>query len=266
MRHSRTVEDALRGLVRYRHIGDRGGATALVNESPARAVLGYSVYSSNTPALRHIYDGATVIALRILRELCGPAWKPIEVTIPHNAPVDPSPFHQVFGPRVRFDADRSGVVFASRWLRQRIEGADPARCRDLEAQLRRAASVEAGGMTEQVRRAMHSLSAAGTPRSGAVAGLLGLHERSLRRRLLDEGMTFQQLTRRVQFEIAQQLLEDTTLEVANVAAALHFSDATAFSRAFKSWSNMTPSAWRAGKRAKPARRLATLSSQPRDGR
>jgi DNA topoisomerase-3 len=45
-------------------------------------------------------------------------------------------------------------------------------------------------------------------------------------------------------EIARQLLEDTEVPLGQIAAALGYSEASAFTRAFRRWSGQTPTAWR----------------------
>jgi len=63
-------------------------------------------------------------------------------------------------------------------------------------------------------------------------------ERDLRgdfKALADEG----------RFEIAMHMLRNTSLGVQEIAAALDYADASAFTRAFRRWSATTPAAWRA---------------------
>jgi AraC-like DNA-binding protein len=44
--------------------------------------------------------------------------------------------------------------------------------------------------------------------------------------------------------VAQQLLRDTRLPAAEIAAILRYSNPGAFSRAFRGWSGETPRQWR----------------------
>ena len=85
---------------------------------------------------------------------------------------------------------------------------------------------------------------AGDPRLGRVAGFFAIHGRTLNRRLADEGTTYKALVAEIRFEMARQLLRDTSLPMIEVAAALGYGDTSAFSRAFSGWSGTSPSAWR----------------------
>jgi transcriptional regulator GlxA family with amidase domain len=80
----------------------------------------------------------------------------------------------------------------------------------------------------------------GTAISTAVATRFGVHERTLRRRLQEQGPSLQQPMALNRFELAQQLLRNTGLCVAAIAAVLGCEDGTAFSRAFRSWSRLSP--------------------------
>ena len=57
-------------------------------------------------------------------------------------------------------------------------------------------------------------------------------------------MSFQELADEGRFEIAQQLLENSKMDLSQIAASLDYADASAFTRAFKRWSGTTPAQWR----------------------
>jgi AraC-like DNA-binding protein len=50
------------------------------------------------------------------------------------------------------------------------------------------------------------------------------------------------------FEIAQQMLRDSAMEVGQIAELLDYAGVSAFTRAFRRWSGTTPAAWRAESR------------------
>ena len=81
-----------------------------------------------------------------------------------------------------------------------------------------------------------------------VAAVLGISERSLHRRLAAEGQPFRQLDERVRGRLAERLLGDSDLGLDAIAAQLGYSEAASFSRAFKRWTGLAPSHWRAAQR------------------
>jgi len=70
-------------------------------------------------------------------------------------------------------------------------------------------------------------------------------ERTLRRRLRQEGVTFRGVLDATRAELAQSCLRDHRVTIAEVAFLLGFSEPSAFLRAFKRWTGRTPAAFRA---------------------
>jgi AraC-like DNA-binding protein len=59
------------------------------------------------------------------------------------------------------------------------------------------------------------------------------------------GFTYQQVLDQTRHELAQGYLDDQTKSVTEVAFLLGFSEQSAFTRAFKRWSGISPSGYRA---------------------
>jgi AraC-like DNA-binding protein len=84
-----------------------------------------------------------------------------------------------------------------------------------------------------------------------VAALFSMHSRTLNRRLNAFGTSFRDLVDEVRFEIARQMLEDSSMDVTQIADMLDYADASAFTRAFRRWSGATPARWRAERGSRP---------------
>ncbi|CAN0627289.1 Transcriptional regulator, AraC family [Burkholderia multivorans] len=92
----------------------------------------------------------------------------------------------------------------------------------------------------------HHLSAAGAalPDLGRMAGLMNVSERTLKRRLSDEGVTFRELLAEARRSAAESLLGAGDLTLTEIAGRLGYSDLSSFSQAFKRRHGITPSAFR----------------------
>lgn len=77
-----------------------------------------------------------------------------------------------------------------------------------------------------------------------VAEALHSTTHTLRRRLKDEGHSFQEIKDSVRRETALDLLNNSELSVQDIAEQLGFSEAAAFIRAFKKWTGIAPAAYR----------------------
>jgi len=244
MRNSATVGDALRALLRHLYLYDRGAAPLLLNSDSSTALLGYSIYRRETRGAVQIYGAAIAIGLRILQAICGTAWAPVRVQFAHERPRNLRAYRRVFGQHLTFDAPVSGVVFAATWLQKPIPGADGEIRRTVEAAMQTARIAGAIRFSDEVRSALPQLVLNGNASADEVSLLFGINQRTLRKRLAAENINLHALVGEVRFELAAQLLKNTHLPMAEIAAALHYADPAVFSRAFRQWTNSSPLRWR----------------------
>jgi len=81
-------------------------------------------------------------------------------------------------------------------------------------------------------------------RPRATSALPPLSDRSLRRQLREQGISFRGLLDELRMQIALKYLRTTRLANEDIALALGFSDAANFRRAFRRWTNKSSSAIR----------------------
>ncbi|MEV6956381.1 AraC family transcriptional regulator [Streptomyces sp. NPDC051183] len=157
-------------------------------------------------------------------------------------------YEVLFDCPVRFGEDLTGAAFDAHWLTAPLVRDEPA----LDAMLRRApfdllSRPEYGTtVAEQVRRTLtrHLRSSPRLPELGEVAARLAVSPATLRRRLRQEGTSFQELKDHVRRDAAIAGLAESGEPIAELAARLGFSEDTAFHRAFRRWTGTTPGAYR----------------------
>ncbi|NDW47134.1 AraC family transcriptional regulator [Ruegeria sp. PrR005] len=89
------------------------------------------------------------------------------------------------------------------------------------------------------------LSADGTlPDMALIAATLGIAPHTLRRRLKRDGVDYSDIRKQVRRDMAVRLLTTTDAAVEEIAERTGFSEASAFIRAFRSWTGLTPRAYR----------------------
>lgn len=237
------VGTALRSLMSHFHLRDRGAVLSL-SASGGSATLGYDIYQSGIEATDQICDGAIAIAMNAMRTLCGRGWRPSEVRFSHAIPADPHPFRSFFGAPLRFDCERTALVFPARWLDHRPNAADPAVYESLERQIAALESSATEDLVAELRRILRSLVVGGEGSVEEVARRLALHRRTLNRRLQRLGTSVHQIVEETRREAACHMLEHTRMPMIEIASALGYADASAFTRAFRRWTGRTPSSWR----------------------
>ncbi|MBU5351496.1 AraC family transcriptional regulator [Paenibacillus barcinonensis] len=77
-----------------------------------------------------------------------------------------------------------------------------------------------------------------------IARELHMSERSLQRKLMQEGTTFKQLLTEARHEQARAYLSDLSLDIKEIAYLIGYQDQNSFYRAFRTWEGDTPSNWR----------------------
>lgn len=82
------------------------------------------------------------------------------------------------------------------------------------------------------------------PRRAEAARQLGMGERTLARRLAEQGKTFDSLLDQVRREQALQRVREGREPLADIAQSLGFAEASTFYRAFKRWTGLPPARWR----------------------
>jgi AraC-like DNA-binding protein len=99
-------------------------------------------------------------------------------------------------------------------------------------------------LVAQVRRVLANELVHGTPSIEQVAKRLGMSERTLQRRLHDEGATLQQVLDQLRRDLAAQYLDESQLGLREIAFLLGFAEQSGFQRAFVRWFGQTPRTYR----------------------
>jgi AraC-like DNA-binding protein len=243
MQHSETLGDAMRALVSNLSIQNRGAVPSLTISGDT-ALFAFSVYQPEAESADQISDGSLAVAVNAMRALCGTDWNPSEVLLPRFAPADLEPYRRHFRAPVRFNQENAIVVFLARDLNLRIAGADPMMRAMLEEKIQQFKGEQGSEFSDDIRRLLRTRLTSNHCSADDIAHLLTMHRRTLSRRLKGDGMGYRAITNEIRFEIARQLLQDTQVPLAQIAAALGYSEASAFTRAFRRWSGQTPTTWR----------------------
>jgi len=244
VKYSPDVGTALRNLARYTHLHVRGAAFGLAVDGGG-ASFSYDIYGPYIEGHDQTGDGAMAAYVNVMRELCGPEWKPVEVWFAHRKPADVGPFRRCFRVPLYFDAEQYALRFPAYWLNRRLPKSDSELLRLLRNQIDMLDAHYGDDFPDRVRRVLRAALITGHVRAEAIATLFSMHSRSLNRRLNAFGTSFRQLLDEMRFEIARQMLEDSTMELGQIAGLLDYAAPRVFTRAFRRWSGTTPSQWRA---------------------
>ena len=237
-----TVGQAIQQFTAIQWLNSTGGVAFLGRDARTTG-FGYAIFEQGAPAgTFHLYDLVISIGVGLLRQLSGNArWNPLAVYLSHATPADVAPYRGFFRAPIHFNAEASVIHFPSSFENCAVAGADEVRRRSLQAKV---SALEPEDLLPRVYRMVRVAMLFGFTSGDEVAAAMGLHRRTFSRRLGHYGTTFRHALETVRFEAARQLLSETELDVAQIAAALGYAEASAFVRAFRRWSGRPPNAWR----------------------
>jgi len=246
---SATAGDMVKILVRYKRVVLPSVRIELI---PGAGTLELHCSAAHLPeALEQFYKDSLfaglVTNLKLLTDNQGAATR---LELDYGQPEDMSFYQSVFGPNVRFNADRCCLVFDAASLAVPITSSDPVAQDIFRRECDRILANDdySGVVSERVKQVL-LLSRSEFPTGAAVAEQMHMSESTLQRRLAKEGTRFQQLLDQVRYRLALEYLQGTELPVAEIAALVGFSSSANFRRSFKRWSATTPAGIRQANQA-----------------
>jgi AraC-like DNA-binding protein len=214
---------------------EQQGSASWVIEPNARAITDPQVY-------RFITEMQIGIHISLMRDVMGPAFTPEQINVTYPEAHDFGLPADLIGCPLGFASRTNQITFKSSWLDRAANlgnkttyPAIVALCDDLLTELKSRIGV-AGEI-----RALLLRDIANAPTLAAIAKLLDMSDRSLRRQLSEQGISFRGLRDELRMQIALKYLRTTELANEDIALALGFSDAANFRRAFRRWTNKSPS-------------------------
>jgi AraC-like DNA-binding protein len=181
------------------------------------------------------------------RWLTGREDQKFDATFEAPAPADPRAVARLFGGKVLFGQEETGLLGHVGYLDlpviQQNPGVNSVLRTQALAQLERLAQ-ESNGFLAHIERFIKDRLDRGRVSLEEAAAELGMSARTLQMRLEEYGITFRALLDGVRSSQARHLLADARLSLTEVALMLGFADQATFSHAFRRWAAVSPGEWR----------------------
>jgi len=155
-------------------------------------------------------------------------------------------YRVMFSENLRFERPRTRMIFSADCLDLPIK-------RSAEELKRFLAQAPANilvkyrdpdSLASRIKQDLRQLPAEQWPETEALAQQLCISASTLRRRLAEEGQTYQGLKDSVRKELAITWLAEPSISFVEIAARLGFADASSFYKAFRKWSGSNPGHYR----------------------
>ena len=238
---SENVGEGVRRLIRYiRLLHDHTQFELIVEPKQARVVR-------RVPVTAPQYDEFALALLLVRsRQASGVEWRPDHVVFQHERAADDGEARRLFGCAVEFGATQGEMRVAPSILElphaRRDSGLLELLGRQAESQL--AAMPPEGTLLTRVSASIAQRIARDLPSLDDTAAAVRMPTRTLQRALAAEGTSHSMLVDEVRRSLALKYIRDAAVTVSENAYVLHFTDATAFHRAFRRWTGETPTQYR----------------------
>jgi len=242
LREEPTPRHALDTLCRYLKLVN-ASLIVRVEDTDSLVIIREDLLPSPGLQMRQSVELSVGTMFRMLGDLIGAHWRPLEVCFTHRPPADVSAHRAFFGRSVKFNQEFNGLVCLASDLSKPREPGDPVAAgfarKYLEAALRdRGESVQ-----ETCRQLILALLPGGTCSAQEIARHLRVDRRTLHRRLDAEGLTFSGLLDQVRSDLARRHLRESDLPLGEVAELLGFASPSSFSHWFHHLFGCSASQW-----------------------
>lgn len=236
-----TVGAGLARLTRYIPL-IHDHSTLKLDVEPAHARLVRRV-----PTIGPQYDEFSMTLLLVRsRQASASEWRPDRVTFQHKRTNDDGEPSRIFGCPVVFGAAETEMLIPRSVLELPHARTDAplleVLSRHVDARLE--SLPQRGALLARVSSAIARRMPTELPSLATTAAAVRIPERTLQRRLADEGVSHSALVDEVRRNLALEYLGDANVSVTEIAYRLHFADPAAFYRAFKRWTGESPVAYR----------------------
>ena len=252
LRQEPDLRSALGLLVRYQHSYNEALRMRL-EESDDLATLRLWFEFGEPAPTRQALELAMATLLGIVRELLGRQWEPLSWCFGHGPPSSLATHRAVFGPRLQFGHEFTGLVLYAAELDAPNTAADPLLRPYSQQFLQALGTPRAATVTARVRQLVEMLLPLGRCSAVQVARGLGVTERTLHRRLTAEQESFSSIVHGTREALAERYLATERYSLTDVSELLGFTAPSAFSRWFRQRFGISPTEWRRTARRPAAR-------------
>lgn len=248
MQSANNLKESIQAYIHLANWQDQGAETRLFSDN-GFSILSYTISIDDIEGANQIYDGTMAGHQNLLMALCGPGWKPLEILLSRSRPKNTKPYDRIFKAPVRYNAEQNGVMMQSRSLQLIPRHADPELHLHLQKEMMKQEPGRPVSVAAKVRYMVRELLGGHACTLSEIASCLGMHARTLNRRLQVEGTTFQAEVDAVRYQMARHFLNGSEKSISEIASIIGYASNSAFTHAFRRWSDVTPGEWRDQQRA-----------------
>jgi AraC-like DNA-binding protein len=241
-----TLRDALKVTERFVALRAPFLTVRLVEQDDQASLELSSAFPSPDHTLEVFITEALFTAfMQMGRSLLGRVPSGVMFELSYPEPPYFSGFAHLWPGPARFGRSSSRITFAASVLDESLQMADAVAARQALVECERELStlLTTSSLLASVRRQLGERTR-GYPSLTELSRARHVSPRTLKRRLAEQGTSYQRLLDELRRDRALKLLEIEAHSIEQIADQLGYSDAANFNRAFRRWLGLSPSAWR----------------------
>ena len=251
--HARTYRESIERLARYKQLCSAEEFRITPKGDEVLVEVSWP-FAGEEPAPALLIDAVFALVTELGRRGTRTRLNPKRIELTRSAERE-NRFEEYFGCRVKYRATRDALILRAADLELPFDTHNDELLQMLapqfENQLKEGRARKS--ILEQVKWVLRRLLSGSRPDLLMIAKELGMSERTLQRRITEEGTTFRQLLNETRHELVRQYLGNASVEITEAAFLVGYEDPNSFYRAFRSWEGKTPAEWRAANQSRKSK-------------
>lgn len=244
--NSPTLSAALRTLINYFPAHQDNCILSLSKQADIYQ-LSYEITDQRIVNRRQDAELSIATFCNLFRQCLGDKWAPLEIhfehqRIDHNTAL----YERVFGCPTLFNQNTNAILFRERDLDSIMPNSDPFLFAVLEPYLlqRKENKSSPEDLIIEIKHFLKLNFNNTVPSLDNTANYLNISSIELQNKLKNQGACFNNIIKAARQELAIKYISESDLSLTEIAFLLGYSELSAFSRAFKAWTNMPPYQYR----------------------
>ncbi len=242
---SPTLAAGLQNLVRYFPAHQDSSVLSLEADHDL-LWLNYQILDPRVEARRQDAELSLGMFCNVLRNGLGLDWSPLEVHFEHQRPDGGDEHERRFGAPTLFGRRTNAIAFRREALSAPMAACDPYLFSVIEPFLaqRQATRRTPTDFVTALKQELKLQLGEGASTLRALARRMGVEQAELQRRLRELGVSYNDLLRAVRQDLALRYIRESDMSLTEIALAVGYSELSAFSRAFRAWTGVSPQRYR----------------------
>lgn len=242
---SLTLYDLLHTLVALQTTTYNSGERVWLTYQDERVWFNHQYFNHAKVKNQQAQYYAVLTFVRVFQLVIGTQWHPSELHLQTDKLVGLADIELFSKTRVQFNQPNNAIALSKSMLMSPLKyrvNSNPSQKQQTYEILQ--SSAPATDFTKSLGQFIGEQLKGGHPDVKLAASAAGMSTRSFQRRLAKEGLSYSRLVDRVRFDLAMTWLQESTLQLNDIASELGYTEPANFTRAFKRWAGVSPSEFR----------------------